>query len=161
MRYTDVGNLRQLLIGAITVAFLGCIGPFSEDLESHYSDVNAARADGAFGRGWLLEIVPDDSIDIREMHNIDTNLTWGCFFTPSSTEEVRKKLRTLGASRAQGPVSSGPRGLFGVRTWWPQSMTTIAVETYRFDEVGAQFTVIVGLDAEKNTACVHRTLRAT
>jgi len=123
--------------------------------------MNAARADGAFNRGWLPEIVPDDSIDIREMHNIDTNKTWGCFVIPSGTEEVRRKLKRLGASRASGPVSSGPRGLLRVRTWWLQSMTTSTVETYRFDEAGAQFTVIVGLDAERKTACFHRTLRVT
>lgn len=104
------------MIGAISIALLGCIGPFSEDFESQYSDVNTARADGAFDRGWLPEIVPDDSIDIREVHNIDTNITWGCFVIPSGTEEVRRKLKRLGASRAPGPVSSGPRGLLRVRT---------------------------------------------
>lgn len=148
-------------MGVIGIAFLGCIGPFSEDFESQYSDMNAARTDGAFDRGWLPEIIPNDSISIREMHNIDTNLTWGCFVIPSGTEKVREKLQGLGASRSQGPVSSGPRGLFGVRDWWPQSMTTTSIEAYRFDEVGAQFTVIVGLDSDRKTACFHRTLRVT
>ena len=153
--------MRGFLIGAITIAIFGCVGPFSEDFESQYPDVKAARAAGAFQRGWLPEIVADDSIAIREMHNIDTNLTWGCFVSPSGTEKIREKLKGLGASRSPGPVSSGPRGLFGVRDWWPQSMTTTAIEAYRFDEVAAQFTVIVGLDAERKTACFHRTLRVT
>ena len=153
--------MKGFLVGAVTIAFLGCVGPFSEDFESQYSDVKAARADDAFGRGWLPEIIPDDSIEIREMHNIDTNLTWGCFASPSGTEKVREKLKGFGASQSQGPVSSGPRGLFGVRDWWPRSMTTTAIETYRFDEPGAQFTVIVGLDPQQRTACFHRTLRAT
>ena len=95
------------------------------------------------------------------MHNIDTNLTWGCFVSPSGTEKVREKLNGLGASRSQGPVSSGPRGLFGIRDWWPRSMTTAGIETYRFDEAGARFTVIVGLDSERKTACFHRTFRVT
>jgi hypothetical protein len=145
----------------MAIALFGCVGPFSEDFESRYSDVNTARTDGAFNRGWLPEIVPDDSIDIREIHYIDTNLTWGCFVIPSGTEEVRRKLKRLGASRAPGPVSSGPRSLFRIRSWWPQSMTTTTVEAYRFDEVGAQFTVTVGLDPQQKTACFHRTLRAT
>src|SRR5882724_8330179 len=93
LRYADVSNTRGFLISAITIALFGCVGPFSEDFESQYSDMNAARADGAFNRGWLPEIVPDDSIDIREMHNIDTNKTWGCFVIPSGTEEVRRKLK--------------------------------------------------------------------
>ena len=153
--------MRGLFIGVLTVALLGCVGPFSEDFESQYPDVDAARADDAFGRGWLPEITPDDSIAIREMHNIDTNLTWGCFVSPSGTEKVRKKLKGLKASQSQGPVGSGPRGLFGVRDSWPRSMTTTAIETYRFDEAGARFTVIVGLDSERKTACFHRTLRVT
>jgi hypothetical protein len=41
--------MTRFLIGAITVAFLGCVGPFSEDFESQYSDVNAARADDSWG----------------------------------------------------------------------------------------------------------------
>jgi hypothetical protein len=64
--------MKRFLIGTMTVALLGCVGPFSEDFESQYSDVNAARADDAFGRGWLPDIIPDDSITIREMHNIAT-----------------------------------------------------------------------------------------
>jgi hypothetical protein len=159
--YADVNNMRGFMIGLITTALLGCVGPFSEDFESQYPDVNAARADGAFDRGWLPKIVPDDSIDIREMHNIDTNITWGCFVIPSGTEEVRRKLKSLGAKQAPGPVGSGPRSLFRVRAWWPQSMATTTVAIYRFDEAGARFTVSVGLDAEQKTACFHRTIRAT
>jgi hypothetical protein len=49
--------MRGFLMGAMMLALLGCVGPFSEDFESRYSDVNAARADGAFNRGWLPEIV--------------------------------------------------------------------------------------------------------
>lgn len=78
--------MRGFLIGTMAIALFGYVGPFSEDFESRYSDVNTARTDGAFNRGWLPEIVPDDSIDIREIHNIDTNLTWGCFVIPSGTE---------------------------------------------------------------------------
>jgi hypothetical protein len=149
-------------MSAMMVALLGCVGRFSEDFESQYPDVNAARADGAFDRRWLPEIVPEDSIDIREMHNISSNVTWGCFVVPSGTEEVRRKLNSLGASRVRGPISSGPRGLFRVRAWWPQSMTSTTVEAYRFDEVGgAQLSVIVGLDRQQKTTCFHRRLRAT
>ena len=79
------------MIGAITLALFGYVGPFSEGFESRYSDVNAARADRAFDRGWLPEIIPDDSLDIRVMFYIDTNLTWGCFVIPSGTEEVRRE----------------------------------------------------------------------
>jgi hypothetical protein len=139
----------QFLIAAIGMSVFGCIGPFSEDFESQYPDVNTARADGAFYRGWLPEIVPDDSTDIREVHNIDSNVTWGCFVIPSGTEEVRRKLKRLGATQMEGPVGSGPRCLFKVHAWWPKSMTRTAVETYRFDEVGTHFTVIVGIDPQK------------
>jgi len=159
--YADMSNTRRFLIGAIAVTFLGCVGPFSEDFESQYPDVNAARADGAFDRGWLPEIIPDDSIDIREMHNISSSVTWGCFVVPSGTEEVRRKLKSLGAGRVPGPISSGPRGLFRVRAWWPECMTSTSVEAYRFDEVGgAQLNVIVGLDPQQKTTCFHRRLRA-
>lgn len=95
--------MRGFLIGAMTIALFGCVGPFSEDFESLYPDVKAARDDDAFGRGWLPEIIPDDSIEIREVHNIDTNLTWGCFVVPNGTEEVREKLKALGPAHRRVP----------------------------------------------------------
>jgi hypothetical protein len=50
--------MRAFLVVAMTVALSGCVGPFSEDFESQYPNVNAAKADDAFGRGWLPEIIP-------------------------------------------------------------------------------------------------------
>jgi hypothetical protein len=44
-------STASVLVVAMTVALSGCVGPFSEDFESQYPDVNAARADDAFGRG--------------------------------------------------------------------------------------------------------------
>jgi hypothetical protein len=63
----------------LAAVLLGCVGACQEDFESHYPDVAAARRDGAFDRGWLPEFMPTDAIDIFEEHNVDTNVTWGCF----------------------------------------------------------------------------------
>jgi hypothetical protein len=131
----------------------GCVGPFREDFESHSADVTAARADGAFTTGWLPNVVPDDAQDIWEVHNIASNLTWGCFSTPSGHAKLKTTLETLHASRVSGPMSPGPNGWFGTRPWWPKAMQTSPIEVYKFNEEAR--VVAVGLDQTGAAACFH------
>ena len=121
----------------ITVSTWGCVGPFSEDLESHYANVAAARDDGAFLRGWLPEIVPDEATDIREVHNIDSNRTWACFGIPQGAATVRARLEKATAQRVARPLGTRPPGLLGPPTWWPSSMAQPQIEAYELKETVA------------------------
>ena len=146
---------RRLLV-LLGAGVCACIGPFSEDFESHYANVQDAQGDGAFTRGWLPEIVPEEASDIWELHNIDTNLTWACFRTPRGSASVRTLLAKAGATRATGPIASRPPGFFRTRPWWPASMAQAELERYELKE-NDRFTLQIGIDVAEARACLHRT----
>jgi hypothetical protein len=146
---------RSILVATLAVAMAGCVGSLSEDFESNYPDVAAARADGAFTHGWLPEILPENATDIWEMHNLDTNLTWACFSTPDGPDGARLLLGQRGAARVKGPIDRGPSGLFGIKEWWPPSMSSGTVETYELKEEG-RYSVLVGFDPAAGKVRFHR-----
>ena len=146
---------RKLLCLVLGVVVCRCVGPFSEDFESQYADVGAARREGAFDRGWLPEIVPDEATDIWEMHNIDTNLTWACFSTPHGSASTLALLQKQNATRVSGPISNGPGGHFGTRKWWPSSMADTQIEAYQLKE-NSRFTLLIGIEAAARRVCIHR-----
>jgi len=139
----------------LAIGGAACVGPLSEDIESHYVDAATARRAGAFERGWLPEFVPADATDIWEMHNLDTNITWACFSNPRGPGELRVLLEKQGAKRVTGPVGGGPSALFGSRVWWPRSMATSQIEAYRVVE-DSDFSLLIGLDTATGRACFHR-----
>jgi hypothetical protein len=144
----------------IAAAFhLGCVGPLSEDFESHYATVSEARQQDALGdHRWIPPIVPDGATDIFEFHNIDTNATWGCFRLNGGADRLLVLLHDKAARASSGAVSDGPRRWFRDRPWWPESMTTDRVEVAEFTEPGppAAMTVRVGLDRAADVACFRR-----
>ena len=152
---------RYVIIGVIvSMAISGCIGPLSEKPERHYASAADARADGALERGWIPAILPSDAHAIREVHDVDTNLTWGCFST-GDVEEVRALLARLKAQRTQGPIGPRPREWFREFSWWPEAMRAGTVEAWRFTDAavarGAPFVVRVGIDGGSRRVCFHRT----
>lgn len=66
---------RALLIAAVSLSGLGC----QERVESQYATAAAARAAGAVERGWLPTWLPPDAREIREVHDIDTNVVFATF----------------------------------------------------------------------------------
>jgi hypothetical protein len=142
--------VRRLLLGLVFgVTSTAC----QEDFESHYPDVEAARRDGAFDRGWLPALVPDDATNIVEFHDIDTGVTLACF-TTSSLPAVRESLQRQGAAQIPGPIPSGFRGTL---RWWPDWMARPEVEAYRVKE-DTRFTLLVGIDTSASRVCFRRTL---
>jgi hypothetical protein len=139
----------------LVVGSSGCVEACREDFEAHYPDVAAARRDGALDRGWLPEFLPPDAIDISEEHNIDTNVTWGCFSIPAGPAGLRQELQAHGASRIAGPLGRGPRNLVGAPDWWPRSMEEPGAEVYDVHE-SSRFKLRIGIDPAGRRVCFHR-----
>lgn len=140
---------------AIAVSAWGCVGPFSEDFESHYADVGAARHDGAFVRGWLPEIVPEEATDIWEVHNVDSNRTWACFGIPKGPAPVRTLLEKAGAHRIARPLVTRPPGILGPPKWWLPSMAQPRIEAYELKENRGSM-LHIGIDAAAARVCFER-----
>lgn len=152
---------RTLFAVGVAISTWGCIGPLSEEFETHYADVPAARAKGALRLGgWLPEIIPEDAVDIWELHNIDTNRTWACFRTPRGHQSLRSLLASKGARPASGPIDRGPTRLLRVRPWWLSSMRTDAIEAYSLAEA-PDSSLAIGIDVRANGVCVHRRSAST
>ena len=139
--------MRRELVAGLAVATLSC---GLEIQEAVYPDAPAARTAGAFERGWLPEVIPEDARDIVERHDLDTNETWACFTTPSGGESVRRKLVQLGAKRVSWLGGDGPG-----RPWWPDEMTRETLEAYAFSESG-RLVVTVALARDERMACLMR-----
>jgi hypothetical protein len=145
----------KIIAIGLAVGAAGCVGPLSEDVESHYNNVATARSAGAFDRGWLPEFIPDGATDISELHDVATNLTWACFSNPDGPGELRARLEKQGVTRVPGPVGAGPRTLLRSPPWWPASMAAPDVEAYQVVE-DQRFVLVVGIDRVTTRACFHR-----
>ena len=126
-RSTDAARRSVIFAGMTLVLALwtgvplgACVGPFSELQEQQYPNADAVKAGDT--HRWIPNILPSDSTRIREVHQPDTNQTWGCFTTPHS-DEVRRLLNRLHAHKTTGPIGSRPAELFRDFSWWPDSMT--------------------------------------
>jgi hypothetical protein len=138
-------------LGCAVLTFVGCVGPFAEDFESHYD--TAAAAQDSIRRGWIPEgLLPPDATDIWEFHNIDTSRTWGCFLTASGAEHIRKYLSAVNASRSDDGLGGGPRKFIRVRGWW---RPTSEMEVYRYRESDT-FEIRMGLSPDGRRACFRR-----
>jgi hypothetical protein len=44
-----------------------------------YADAEEARQNGAFDRGWLPSLLPEGTVNIRDVHHLDVNTGTGIF----------------------------------------------------------------------------------
>ena len=67
-------GIRTATLAILVTAILGCVG---DVLSSSHS----TRADAAetINRGWIPAVLPESATDIRESHNLDTNVGHGTF----------------------------------------------------------------------------------
>lgn len=63
-------NLGTALTGLVVLA--SCFNDLR--MYSTYENMDAVRADGAIGRGWIPDWLPQNAIDIHEFHDLDTNI---------------------------------------------------------------------------------------
>jgi hypothetical protein len=147
----------------LSITIVACVGTLSDMPERQYASVDQAARDGWVGEHrWIPAILPSDAHAIREVHDIDTNLTWGCFST-GDVDEVRARLARLKARRGEGPIGPLPREWLRDFSWWPQTMSGGTVEAWQFTETavaarGLSFVVRVGIDRESTRVCFHRNL---
>jgi hypothetical protein len=150
--------MRAVAVLGASLICCGCVGPFSEMQEAHYANPAAAKA--ADASGWIPPILADDATVINEVHNVASNETWGCVRT-TQAPAVRLLLSRVNAHRAAGSIANRPNELFRNYLWWPESMSTGAVEAWEFQEPAgcaacAPSAVRVGIDAATGTVCFHR-----
>ena len=130
-------------------------------IERKYADTKAAKAACAFVEGgWIPDIVPDDAVDIHEVHDLDVNLTWGCFKT-QNLAAVRRDLSGLRATKTQRPIARRPSEIFRDFSWWPDTMRSASVELSEFRESPAApgldgCVVQVAIHAASGTVCFYR-----
>ena len=83
---------------ALVVLVASLCGCSSDVLSSSH----ATRADAAdtIGRGWIPAVLPESATDIRESHNLDTNVGHGTFaFGAADAHSFRAVLVPVPASR--------------------------------------------------------------
>ena len=88
--------MRKILAAIVFLLASGCD---TYTAESHYANLAQARADHLFGRGWLPDLLPESSTNIRTSNNLDVNTSTGSFeFAPTDFDKLYKKL-TPGAAK--------------------------------------------------------------
>ena len=87
-----------LFLGAVLLSGCDYLSPTVND---HYATLADARADELFDRGWLPDVLPESTVDIRTSNNLDLNYSVGEFsFAPSDAPKL------FGRLSAGAPASS-------------------------------------------------------
>lgn len=88
------GVVSAITLAAIAAASLLYFVILDDNMSVHYATDAEARADGAYGRGWLPRAMPDSAFDIDEEHNLDSNRGDGTFrFATEDAESFRIRLQ--------------------------------------------------------------------
>jgi hypothetical protein len=99
---------------AMTCTFVSCSGDLQE---SFHSSLANARRDGLIDRGWIPDILPESSQNIRELHDVSGGTTWCTFdFAPADWASFRQNLE-------RGAVESPNRVQRPQVSWWPPLLT--------------------------------------
>jgi len=86
-------------IPALAVLVASLCGCFGDVLSS--SHATRAEAADTIGRGWVPSILPESATDIRESHNLDTNVGHGTFaFGAADAHSFRAALVPVSANRS-------------------------------------------------------------
>lgn len=158
-------TITSIIGVAVGLLGAGCVGPFSDDFETSYRTLAEARGKAAVGDGggaWIPEILPEAATDIFELHNIDTNATWGCFRPNGQAEQVVRLLRARAARPVKERLPDAPTRWLRTRDWWPESMTREGLEAFEFKEPSlapalSGSTVRVAIDRANDVVCFRRT----
>lgn len=95
--------MSRAMAWCLLLLLCGCT---DDVLDASYADVGEAVADGAIARGWIPGWIPPGAINLREVHDIDTNesalvfeLPEGPRWTPPASECERAVGQTYHAPK--------------------------------------------------------------
>ncbi len=112
--------LWRLSLAACVLQLVACV----ETLDASYTSFAEAQGKGSVAAGWVPAWLPPEASDIREVHNIDTNLFMLSFALPKGTQ----------LSLPAGCVQVSPQMLkkppFS-RSWWPGDVPANGLSTHR------------------------------
>ena len=83
------GVILFIVVYGIALKVIDYVG--LDTVSSRHANLAAASLDGVIERGWVPELLPADSNDIWETHNLDTNTGGGGFQFPSNDLVAFKK----------------------------------------------------------------------
>jgi hypothetical protein len=112
------------LVLALVAFTIGC----DDTISSAYGTYGGAKRAGAFARGWLPQSMPETATNIRETHDLDTNMTWIRFeLNEAERETLEHRLESLPAFQAGDTRIPAPDG----HGWWPPRLTGAVEEIAR------------------------------
>lgn len=116
--------MKHLNLTIITLLLIGC----SETFESSYSDYESANI--LFESGWLPSWLPKTAIEIKEIHDIDTNAVSAMFNPNTNGLWKPKNCSKIYAYESQKPMLES--------SWWPMELQYNYYETpnYLFYKCG-------------------------
>lgn len=104
----------KLLIVTLLFAMVGC----SERLETFYQTFNEAKKSGAVEKGWIPKTLPKSAVNIKEVHDLDTNMVWIRFEIDDIEDNDFLKRYTKVSSRdVKDHLPRDPRV-----SWWPRHL---------------------------------------
>jgi hypothetical protein len=108
------------LPAALALALTGCL---SDTLDASYRSMADAVSGGAVDKGWIPEWLPQGAINLREVHNLDTNVSALAFDIPHGVTWLPPEHCSSVDYGAVAPSHFG-------RSWWPSSK--VLATSYRF-----------------------------
>ncbi|NBQ69723.1 MAG: hypothetical protein EBU46_13230 [Nitrosomonadaceae bacterium] len=106
-----------LIITACVLALMLFLIGRAAVVDSEYDTLEDARKDGLFGRGWLPDILPESSKDIRVSNNLDINTSDGEFsfnasdYAEFSSRVIRYRSGMAGLEEIDRESHLAPEGL--------------------------------------------------
>jgi hypothetical protein len=64
-----------LLFFVLSFFIISC----NENVESYFTNYQELNSGGYLSSGWIPKVIPDNSYEIREIHNLDNNHVFGTF----------------------------------------------------------------------------------
>jgi hypothetical protein len=85
--------LLRVIQVVFVVAFAGCNG---ETVTNSFSNYSEMQSSGIFEKGWLPSYLPKSATNIKESHDLDSNIVNATFvFNPSDIESVKENCKLL------------------------------------------------------------------
>ncbi len=122
-------KFSRLVQATILCSFVSAC--FWETTDASYDTAAEAIDSGVMGKGWIPEWLPQDAIDLREVHSVDSNVSELSFSTPHA------KLVRLPADCRPVEYSDTVQAYIR-RSWWPSE--EVLQQSYTFFRCPADFT---------------------